>query len=269
MFLVPGCLPRCERAVEATKKPRVVSLHDVTTEMVVKLGAVDTLVGVEEPVDIAHEVKAAISSVQRVSSLETILATRPTVVLGLRVIAQHDPELIARLRSRGIDVYLGDPKNLSQLGEVLNSVAERVERREEGQKLLAELQTKMTELTVQTSQPLRVFVFDCCNPPFTTGGKTMLSDLIRRAGGQNIFADLDVEWTNVAWEEVVARKPQLIVIHSYEYEGQGDVPDKIKTVQAFKALANVPTVVIPLRDSLGGLESVKGLEILRAAIRGH
>ena len=113
-----------------------------------------------------------------------------------------------------------------------------------------------------------MFVYDCCDPPFTAAGNTVLGDLIARAGGRNIFGDVAAAWTHVSWEDVVARNPELIVIDAYAYAGQGDVADKLRAVRAISALAAIPTVTLPLRDTLGGIHSVEGLALLRGAIRG-
>jgi hypothetical protein len=83
-----------------------------------------------------------------------------------------------------------------------------------------------------------------------------------------VFADVATAWTHVSWEAVVARRPELVVIDAYAYAGQGDAADKQRAVRAISALAGLPTVTIPLRDSLGGIHSVEGLALLRAAIRG-
>jgi iron complex transport system substrate-binding protein len=112
-----------------------------------------------------------------------------------------------------------------------------------------------------------VFVYDCCDPAFTAGRSAVLSDLIQRAGGRNIFADVASDWTSVSWEQVIARRPQLVVIHDYQYEGQGGLDEKRRKLQAVRALAGVPVTVMPLGFSLGGLRSVEGLEHLRKAIR--
>jgi iron complex transport system substrate-binding protein len=112
-----------------------------------------------------------------------------------------------------------------------------------------------------------VFVYDCCDPPFTAGGRTVLTDLVERAGGHNVFADLATDWTNVSWEAVVARAPELVVIHAYAYAGQGDVADKQRALAVIPALAKLPTVVMPLGWSLGGLRSADGLEHLREVLQ--
>ncbi|HEU4731448.1 MAG TPA: hypothetical protein VFT22_26320, partial [Kofleriaceae bacterium] len=97
--LATACLAACSGPAPRAAGPsvRVVSLHDVTTEIVVALGAADRLVGVAEPVDVEAEVGAAIAGVPRVGDLESILAVRPSIVVGEAVVAAQDPELVARL----------------------------------------------------------------------------------------------------------------------------------------------------------------------------
>jgi len=256
------------KALPHARGPRVVSLHDVTTEIVVALGATDRLVGMADPVDTTVEVQRAVSQIPRVSSLESILPLQPDVVLGLGVVAKRDPELVSRLRERGIEVYLADPATVDDVYSMTRAVAQRAGATPAGERLVGGLRARMEHgRSTAPSRRVHVFVYDCCDPPFTAGGKTVLTDLIERAGGHNVFAELEADWTHVSWEEVVTRRPDLVVIHSYTYEGQGDVPEKRRKLQAIKSLANLPTVVIPLGWSLGGLRSADGLERLRLAMR--
>jgi iron complex transport system substrate-binding protein len=95
----------------------------------------------------------------------------------------------------------------------------------------------------------------------------VLNDLIARAGGTNVFSDLRADWAHVSWEEVVARKPELIVVHAYRYEGQGDAAEKQRALRQIPGLETVPTAVLPLGCSLGGLRSGEGLQRLRAALQ--
>lgn len=251
---------------------RVVSLHDVTTEVIVALGAADHLVGVAEPVDVDPAAVPAVSiaSLPRVGDLESILAVRPTLVVGLSVVAAQDPELVTRLGDAGIAVYLPE---LTTLGDVLDldrALAARIGVAPAGMALADRLAAEATAASgPATGAPsTRVFVYDCCDPPFTTGARSVLSDLITRAGGVNIFGDLAAGWTHVGWEAVVARRPELVVIDAYRYDGQGDVPDKQRAVRAIAGLAGLPTVVLPLGWVLGGLRSAAGIARVRAAIRG-
>lgn len=274
--LALGLLTACSGPAHAPETTvRVVSLHDVTTELVVALGATDRLVGIAEPVDIDPGIGAAIARIPRVGDLESILAVRPTVVVGLAVVAAQDPDLVTRLRDAGVAVDLGAPRTLDEVYALTRSVAARVAAGPAGEAIVARLTAEARTADAARDVPrasghrVRVFVYDCCDPPFTTGKRTVLNDLIARAGGENVFADLDAEWTHVSWEEVVARRPELVVIHAYKYEGQGDALDKERAVRAISALAPLPSVTIPLGCSLGGLRSLEGLARLRAAIGGR
>src|SRR5207248_2595322 len=83
VLLLGACRPASAPGRVGT---RIVSLHEVTTELVVALGAADRLVGIAEPVDATPAVCAAVAGVPRVGSMESILAVRPDLVLGLHVV---------------------------------------------------------------------------------------------------------------------------------------------------------------------------------------
>lgn len=262
LALAAACADR-----RAPDGPRVVSLHDVTTELVVALGAVDRLAGVAEPVDASAEAAAALAGVPRVGDLESIRAVRPTLVIGLAIVAARDPELVARLGAAGIEVALTDPATLDDVDAMVRNLGGRIAPAAAAA-LAGRLRAKAAALAASPSgHRTRVFVYDCCDPPFTAGGQSVLGDLIARAGGDNVFADVAARWTHVSWEEVVARRPELVVIDAYAYAGQGEVADKRRALQAISALRDLPTVTMPLRLALGGIHSVEGLALLRAAIR--
>ena len=175
--------------------------------------------------------------------------------------------MVARLRQEGIDVYLADPANFADIYAMTRAVAERIGTPSAAEALIERLERQVAEHSADPIESKRVFVYDCCDPPFTAGGKTVLTEIIERAGGQNIFAGLDADWTHVSWEEVVSRRPELIVIHAYQYEGQGDVTDKKKALDRIPSLAKVPTATLPLGCSLGGLRSAEGVQRLRSALK--
>src|SRR5689334_21598111 len=114
--IIVAALAACRSgAAEEAGPPRVVSLHDVTTDMVVALGAADRLVGVAEPVDGTPDGVAAIAGIPRVCGLESIVAAEPDVVLGLGVVEEQDPELVANLRARCAGLVLADPATIEDM----------------------------------------------------------------------------------------------------------------------------------------------------------
>lgn len=264
-----GCLGACRReeaSLPDAGRPRVVSLHDVTTEMAVRFGAGAKLVGVSEPVDLEPALAAVITRVPRVGGLESILMLRPDLVLGLGVVEEQDPELVRRLREAGVEVLLGDPLRVEDVVAFARLVGSNLAASDAAEHVVASFERTLAPRPSQRAAPKRVFVYDCCNPPFTAGRDTVLTDLIERAGGQNIFGDLDADWAHVSWEDVIERRPELVVVHAYHLEGQEDVPRKREALREIPSLSGVPVVTLPLGCSLGGLRSIEGFERLSAAL---
>ena len=109
---------------------------------------------------------------------------------------------------------------------------------------------------------LPIFVYDCCEPPFTMGGRAPLTELIGRLGARSVFADLDQDWGRVSWEAVMVTEPRLVIVD--QYDGEGDASAKIEVVR--QKLGDVPTVVLPLGLALEGPRTLDAIDVLRPAI---
>jgi iron complex transport system substrate-binding protein len=265
-LVVSGCRGG-EHRREANAELRVVSLHDVTTEIVVALGATPLLVAMEDPVDATEELRTATAKVPRASGLESLLAAKPDLVLGLEIVRMKSPDVVASLVEHGAAVHLPALTSVNDVEALIRDVARRLKKEPEGERLLRDFSARVGA-KVATSAPKRVFVFDCCDPPFTAGRRTVLSDLIARVGGKNVFGDVDAAFTHVSWEEVLARKPELIVVHAYRDGSSPEVGEKIAKLRAMESLRAVPVTVMPLRYSLGGLATGEAAALLRDAMSG-
>jgi len=263
-LVASGCRgpePRAKKSAEL----RVISLHDVTTELVVALGAAGALVGMADLVDASDELRAATAAVPRVGALETLLAVEPDLVLGLEIVKLKSADLVASLEAHGKSVYVPALTSVRDVETLIREVARRVKRESDGERLLADMAAQVGA-TVATREPKRVFVYDCCDPPFTAGRRTVLSDLIGRVGGRNIFGDVDVAYTNVSWEEVLRRRPELIIVHAYGDGASTDVSGKVAALHGIEALRALPVTVMPLRYSLGGMKTGEAATVLRSAV---
>ncbi|GLS86339.1 iron ABC transporter substrate-binding protein [Cypionkella aquatica] len=129
---------------------------------------------------------------------------------------------------------------------------------------------KLAEITkgVDTAKPLRVFVYDSGeDTPFTAGKYAMPTALIEAAGGVNIMEDLDKSWTTVAWEPVVERNPQVIVIVNY---GDVTADQKIAFMKGTPAFAGIDAVkndrfvVLEYVEATPGPRNIKAVEKLVA-----
>ncbi|MGW9347814.1 iron complex transport system substrate-binding protein [Nocardiopsis flavescens] len=112
--------------------------------------------------------------------------------------------------------------------------------------------------------PVPVFLYDSgTDQAFTAGSQVPPNDIIRFAGGRNVFDGLDERWTQVGWEAVVEAEPEVIVILDY-----GDQPaeDKIAYLEGLPALADVPAVraddyfVLDYNEGISGPRNIDGVE---------
>lgn len=92
-------------------------------------------------------------------------------------------------------------------------------------------------------EPARVFLFDSATPePFTSGRTAAPSQIIREAGGSNIFDDLNDSWTSASWEAAAQRDPQAIVIVDYGAGPENTVAAKIEQLRRHPLMSGTTAV---------------------------
>ncbi len=103
---------------------------------------------------------------------------------------------------------------------------------------------------------------------FTCSGINFESLLVGLAGGENIFGDLDEkQWITVSYEEVLARNPDVILIHDYD---SPSVEEKIAEIEANPTLSQLDCVknerfaVITLESVLPGYRMAYAVETMAA-----
>lgn len=118
-------------------------------------------------------------------------------------------------------------------------------------------------------KPVRVFVYDSgTEKPFTSGRFGIPTAMIEAAGGINIMDDVEKSWTEVSWEPVIERNPEVVVIVNY-----GDVTAEqkiafMKENPAFKNLDAVKQdrfVVLEYVEATPGPRNVQAIDRLAKA----
>ena len=118
-------------------------------------------------------------------------------------------------------------------------------------------------------KPVRVFVYDSGEEkPFTSGRFGIPTAMIEAAGGVNVMEDVDKSWTEVSWEPVIERNPEVVVIVNY---GEVTAEQKIafmKTNPAFKnldAVKNDRFVVLEYVEATPGPRNMDAISRLADA----
>src|SRR5215212_5056262 len=196
---------------------RVVSMAPSNTEILFAIGAGNQVVGRDTLSDFPEEAKKLpdIGSTFDALNTEQIVSLKPDLVLAAEI---NTPEQVKQLEDLGLTVYyLKNPLTLEEMYGNLETVAQFTGHEKEAATLIDSLKKRVAAVDEKiasiSSRPSVFYELDGTDPakPFTAGKGTFITQLIDRAGGQNIAADLD-DYPQISLEQVVAADPDFILL---------------------------------------------------------
>lgn len=190
---------------------RIVSTAPSVTEILFALGLGRRVVGVSDADDYPPgEIrgKARVGGV--ILNAERILALRPDLVVGVAGLQQGQLERLIRL---GLPVLAVEARSLDETFAQIRLLGRVTGSAPAAEQLLAGLRARTAEVQrrVRGRPDPRVYVEIWDQPLQTAAAGTFIDDLVRRAGGRNLFADLR-GWPQVAPEAVIRRDPEVILL---------------------------------------------------------
>ncbi|NUB45953.1 ABC transporter substrate-binding protein [Fertoebacter nigrum] len=291
----PVTVQSCDRELTIDAAPARAISNDVNlTEMMLVLGLRDRMVGytgISGWKTLDEEMRAGVAELPELSAkypTKEVLAGAEADFFfagwnyGMKVGGEVTPETLQPLGIQTYEltescIHIG-PKAKSSMDDMYNDILNLGRIFGVGAKadeLVAGWQARLTEATadVNRSAPLRVFVYDSGEEaPFTAGAYAMPTAMIEAAGGVNIMADLEKSWAEIAWEPVVERNPQVVVIVNY---GDVTADQKIAFMKENPAFANIDAVkndrfvVLEYVEATPGPRNIKAVEKLVAGFRGN
>ncbi|WP_156152643.1 MULTISPECIES: ABC transporter substrate-binding protein [Pseudomonas] len=289
----PLTVRSCDRDVTFEQAPQRVVSHDINmTSMLITLGLRERMVGYTgisgwKTLDPAF--KDSLGDVpelaSRYPSVETLLEADADLFFagwnyGMRVGGAVTP---TTLQPFGIAVYelsescswvmkqqgasLDDLyRDLLNLGRIF-SVQPRAEA------LVGQLRERIEAVRSSVRQDgtaPRVFLYDSGEDrPTTSGRMGMPQALIETAGGHNVMDDVTASWTQVNWESVVERDPEVIVIVDYgprSWQQKRDFLLGNPALQAVTAIREQRFVVLSYLEVTPSVENATAIEKLAAAL---
>lgn len=193
--------------------PRLISLNPSLTAIVIRLGAGDTLVGVDE---YSAELIKEVQGLPRVGglfdpSLEVVLALRPDRVLLVAGIDQQNHG--AQLERLGIEVEIFENVRFDQVLENIHRLGEMLGRETAAsERIAAILETRRAVATAVAGRPkpATLAVVDR-SPLFLVGGDTFIDEMLEIVGAKNLARSLGAGYPRASIEWVIGAKPALLL----------------------------------------------------------
>jgi iron complex transport system substrate-binding protein len=119
-----------------------------------------------------------------------------------------------QLQGQNIAVYVTDPHDLEGVFRSIGQIGEMVGRKDQANLLVQKLRerTAAVEAAVKQRQPVRVFYQLSGEPLYTAGHDAFVTDLMRRAGGASVTADVPGAWPKFSNESALAARPEAIIL---------------------------------------------------------
>lgn len=244
------------RDVVVTKSPeRAVTLAQFMTETLLALDLGDKMAGTAlMNEEILPEYKEAYDKIPVLEmgeghsvSKEAFIATGADFVSGWeQSITEESTGSLEELEKRGVVPFvsngLRNDATIETVYDDFRLLGKIFDVPENAEKVIAKMQNTVKPIAEKTknipesSRP-KVLIYDSGDSEAFVGGAGLPTDLVRLAGGKNIFSDLDVDYGLVSFESILDRNPDIIVVTEYASGLPAD-----KKIEVFKNIPGMSTL---------------------------
>ena len=205
---------------------RVVSLAPSITEIIFALGQEHRLKGVTRYSDFPEEaVNLPMVGSYVQLDLERIVALKPALCIAIK--DGNPVEVVERLESLKIPVYVVDPRNLNAVMETILEIGMLLNASESAKALVTDMQYRIQRVISKVAKvscrPL-VFYQVGIFPIISVGTNTFIHELIVFAGGSNL-AEGPIPYPRFSREQVLSLSPEVFIISSM---AKGEIFERVK-----------------------------------------
>ena len=192
---------------------RIVSLAPSITEILYYLGLEQRVVGVTlfsyYPPDAKSKPK--VGSYRDVN-VEKVLELAPDLVIATA--DGNEPHVVALLEEARVPVYVVNPRNINDVIKTIRKLGELCGVKERASNLCKRLEGRLKAVKTKVYGRKKPLVFLQINlrPIISVNKNTFHHDVIHTAGGINMTAELHSTYPRISIEEVLKRKPEVILI---------------------------------------------------------
>ncbi len=227
------------RKVDIPVSPRrIVSLAPSITETLFALDLDQQIVGVT----MLSTYPEAARSKPRVGtfiniSLERVVSLNPDLVIGTA--DGNRTGTVEQLERVGIPVYIVNPRSCEEIFRMTRNLGGITGRVDQAEAVAAGLRKRIDHVAslLKGMPEPSVFFQIGINPIITVGKDTLHNELIRRAGGVNVYEDASVRYPRCGIEDIIARNPDIIIISSMKRGG-----DFLNIREGWKKWETLPAV---------------------------
>jgi len=177
-------------------------------------------------------------------NVERILSLKPDLV----VVFGSQVDLKAQLGRAGIGTFDYRDEGLADVTRAIRSLGERIGEAPRAEQVARTIERGLEDIRRRVKdrrRPRTLLVFGrerlALRGIYASGGVGFLHDMLETAGGTNVFADLRMKAVQASTEEILARRPEVIVETRAANTGF-PAGERQPEMDVWKTLASVPAI---------------------------
>lgn len=269
---------------------RAITLNQQATEVMLALGLESSMVGTAYIDDtIPAQWQDAYDSVpvlaEKYPAREIVMAAEPDFLFAGFGSAFSEDNLGAQdeWNDRDVGTYLVDasckdthpkdqPFTIEPILTDITTIGQIFDVEARAETLVADMRARLDAVQGDPAGAgQRAFIFDSGDEtPYSIGCCGTPSLLVELVGLENIAADVEGTWVDLAWERVVAEDPDLIVLIEADWSTAAEKRAYMEADPVLSSLTAVQEgrfVTIPFSETLLGMRFADGVESLNAQLK--
>jgi ABC-type Fe3+-hydroxamate transport system substrate-binding protein len=191
---------------------RIISLVPSQTELLYDLGLDEAIIGITKfcvHPEKWFRTKTRIGGTKNIN-LQKIIALNPDLIIANK--EENVKEQIEALQ-KITEVYISDVTNLTDAKDMIIQVGQLVNKKEEAQLLVTEIENKFSHLEKinQNKIPAAYLIWN--KPCMTIGGDTFINDMMHLCGFTNVFAD-KMRYPEISMEQLQSSNCKVLLLSS-------------------------------------------------------
>ena len=214
---------------------RIVTLSPSINEIVFALGAGKDVVANTNYCDFPEESKAIlkIGGYNNIS-LEKILETKPTVVIG----QDYDEKLNSNLKALGIKTLSYKTNTISSIENTISELGDFFDKKEKAKELISNIDNALLSVNAIVENKKILIVISpkksLSNQIYVTGNFLYFEDIIKASGNKNAYYSENQAQPVVNTEKIIGMNPDIIILLAPFLDGKKQEQNEI--INAWKQL---------------------------------
>ncbi len=195
--------------IALSAKQRIVITSPELAEIIYQLDGSKDIVGITKECNYPPQIRD-IKKVGNFSSLnyETIIKLNPTLIFTSSL---EQSQTARKLKDFGFKVVQIYPKDLSTLKSAINRIGNLLDKKSKADSLNNYISTSIENLNYNEKNKPRVFLEIYGNPLMTVSDNSFVGQLVKLAGGRNLFPVLPRDYCRISSEKIVSANPDVII----------------------------------------------------------